>query len=165
MKARSSKPKAKATRRLKPSARKTKEARKLKPKRTAKARAQDANPKRLKSTDAEPNAALSGGEDRVGRLFAGISQVRAGARKSARTSKLLFGGTAKMAQKVIEEAAEVGIEAIRGERSAFINESADLLYNLVALWTELGIEPKDVWKEMDRREALLGIAEKLPKVE
>jgi phosphoribosyl-ATP pyrophosphohydrolase len=160
MKARSSKPKAKAARRLKSSARKTKEARRPKPKRKAKTRAQDANPRRLKST-----AVLSGSEDRVGRLFAGISEVRAGARKSARTSKLLSGGTAKMAQKVIEEAAEVGIEAIRGERSAFINESADLLYNLVALWTELGIEPKDVWKEMDRREALLGMAEKLPKPE
>jgi len=26
------------------------------------------------------------------------------------------------------------------------------------------VSPKDVWKEMDRRERLLGIAEKLPKV-
>jgi phosphoribosyl-ATP pyrophosphohydrolase len=37
--------------------------------------------------------------------------------------------------------------------------------NLVVLWDELGIEPTDVWAEMDRREETLGIAEKLPKQE
>jgi phosphoribosyl-ATP pyrophosphohydrolase len=105
------------------------------------------------------------GEERIARLHHAINGVRAGARTSSRTSKLLLGGTPKMAQKVIEEAAEVGIEAIRGDRTALINESADLIYNLVTLWTELGIVPDEVWSEMDRREASLGMAEKLPKVE
>jgi len=31
------------------------------------------------------------------------------------------------------------------------------------VWVSSGIQPKDVWKEMDRRERLFGIAEKLPK--
>ena len=31
------------------------------------------------------------------------------------------------------------------------------------LWVASGIRPEDVWKEMDRRERLLGIAEKVPK--
>jgi phosphoribosyl-ATP pyrophosphohydrolase len=105
------------------------------------------------------------GEERIARLHHAINGVRAGARTSSRTSKLLLGGTPKMAQKVIEEAAEVGIEAMRGDRAALISESADLIYNLVTLWTELGIMPDDVWNEMDRREASLGMAEKLPKVE
>jgi phosphoribosyl-ATP pyrophosphohydrolase len=105
------------------------------------------------------------GEERIARLHQAINGVRAGARTSARTSKLLLGGTPKMAQKVIEEAAEVGIEAIRGDRSALISESADLIYNLVTLWTELGVVPQEVWSEMDRREASLGMAEKLPKVD
>jgi phosphoribosyl-ATP pyrophosphohydrolase len=105
------------------------------------------------------------GEETIARLHQAINGVRAGARTSSRTSKLLLGGTPKMAQKVIEEAAEVGIEAIRGDRTALINESADLIYNLVTLWTELGIVPQEVWSEMDRREASLGMAEKLPKVE
>ncbi len=68
-----------------------------------------------------------------------------------------------MAQKLAEEATEVVIEAVRGERSAVINESVDLLYNLVVLWGELGISASEIWAEMDRRQALLGIAEKLPK--
>ena len=80
-----------------------------------------------------------------------------------RTAKLLAAGIAKMAQKVVEEAAEVAIDAVRAEREAVIHESADLLYNLTVLLTELGIHPREVWQEMDRRREAFGIAEKLPK--
>jgi phosphoribosyl-ATP pyrophosphohydrolase len=52
---------------------------------------------------------------------------------------------------------------MNGDRDAVIRESADLIYNLVILWISTGIRPEDVWKEMDRRERLLGIAEKVPK--
>jgi phosphoribosyl-ATP pyrophosphohydrolase len=52
---------------------------------------------------------------------------------------------------------------MHGDRDAVIKESADLIYNLVVLWISSGIRPEDVWKEMDRRERLLGIAEKVPK--
>jgi phosphoribosyl-ATP pyrophosphohydrolase len=51
---------------------------------------------------------------------------------SARTAKMLSGGRAKIAQKVIEEAAEVGIDGVRGDGSAVIRKSADLLYNILA---------------------------------
>ena len=50
-----------------------------------------------------------------------------------------------------------------GDRDAVIKESADLIYHLIVLWIATGIRPEDVWKEMDRRERLLGIAEKVPK--
>jgi phosphoribosyl-ATP pyrophosphohydrolase len=72
-------------------------------------------------------------------------------------------GLPRIAQKLAEEATEVVIEAVRGERLAVINESVDLIYNLVVLWSELGITALEVWAEMDRRQALLGMAEKLPK--
>ena len=52
---------------------------------------------------------------------------------------------------------------MHGDREAVIKESADLIYHLVVLWIATGIRPEDVWKEMDRRERLLGIAEKVPK--
>ena len=68
-----------------------------------------------------------------------------------------------MAKKLAEEAIEVGIDALRGHPEAVIKESADLVYNLVALWVEAGVEPKQIWAEMDRRERLFGIAEKLHK--
>jgi phosphoribosyl-ATP pyrophosphohydrolase len=45
-----------------------------------------------------------------------------------------------------------------------VRESADLLYHLVVLWFHMGIEPIEVWQEMQTRADTLGIAEKLPKL-
>jgi len=75
----------------------------------------------------------------------------------------LRAGRSKMAKKLAEEAVEVVIDAMNGHSDAVVRESADLLYNLVVLWVASGVHPKDVWMEMERRERLLGIAEKLPK--
>jgi phosphoribosyl-ATP pyrophosphohydrolase len=101
--------------------------------------------------------------NRIAELETAIDGVRDGRKASPRTARLLAGGIPRMAQKLAEEATEVVIEAVRGERSAVIYESVDLLYNLVVLWSELGISASEIWAEMDRRHALLGIAEKLPK--
>ena len=68
-----------------------------------------------------------------------------------------------MAKKLAEEAIEVAIDAVTGNSDAVVRESADLLYNLTVLWAAAGVRPEDVWREMERREHLLGIAEKLPK--
>lgn len=102
-------------------------------------------------------------QDRLARLAAAIAEVRTGARLSPRTAKLLAADIGKMSKKVVEEAAEVAIDAVRGDRAAVVNESVDLLYNLSIVWSQMGIDPGDVWAEMDRREAALGMAEKLPK--
>ena len=82
---------------------------------------------------------------------------------TSRTARLLRSGRGKMAKKLAEEAVEVVIDAMHGDNEAVVRESADLLYNLVVLWVSAGINPEDVWAEMDRRERLFGIAEKLPK--
>jgi phosphoribosyl-ATP pyrophosphohydrolase len=68
-----------------------------------------------------------------------------------------------MAKKLAEEAVEVVIDAMHGQPEAVARESADLLYNLVVLWVHAGVRPDDVWAEMNRRETMFGIAEKLPK--
>lgn len=68
-----------------------------------------------------------------------------------------------MAKKLAEEAVEVVIDAMHGQPEAVVRESADLLYNLVVLWVHAGVHPDDVWSEMNRRENMFGIAEKLPK--
>jgi phosphoribosyl-ATP pyrophosphohydrolase len=81
----------------------------------------------------------------------------------SRTARLFRRGPEKMAKKLAEEAVEVVIDAINGKTDAVVRESADLLYNLTVLWVSAGIQPEDVWREMERREHLLGIAEKLPK--
>ena len=38
-----------------------------------------------------------------------------------------------------------------------------MLYHLAVIWVECGVTPEDVMAEIDRREQLYGIAEKLPK--
>jgi phosphoribosyl-ATP pyrophosphohydrolase len=101
--------------------------------------------------------------DSLDRLYAAVIAAKDGDPATSRTTKLLRAGRAKMAKKLAEEAVEVVIDALHGQTEAVVNESADLMYNLTVLWVAAGIQPKDVWAEMDRRERLFGIAEKLPK--
>src|SRR5262245_62705755 len=101
--------------------------------------------------------------DSVDRLYAGVIAAKNADPAHSRTARLLRAGRAKMAKKLAEEAVEVVIDAMHGSRDAVVKESADLIYNLVVLWVAAGVQPKEVWKEMERRERLMGIAEKLPK--
>src|ERR1700685_4635801 len=101
--------------------------------------------------------------DSISRLYQAAQNCRQDDPSTSRTARLLRSGRSKMAKKLAEEAVEVVIDAMHGDKDAVIRESADLIYNLVVLWVSSGIRPEDVWKEMDRRERLLGIAEKVPK--
>src|SRR5579859_5827355 len=101
--------------------------------------------------------------DSIDRLFAAVLVARHADPAGSRTAQLFRAGRSKMAKKLAEEAVEVVIDAIHGQRDAVVRESADLIYNLVVLWVASGVSPEDVWEEMARREQLLGIAEKLPK--
>lgn len=101
--------------------------------------------------------------DSITRLYQATLDCRHDDPSTSRTARLLRSGRGKMAKKLAEEAVEVVIDAMNGGREAVIKESADLIYNLVVLWVATNIRPDDVWKEMDRRERLLGIAEKVPK--
>lgn len=102
--------------------------------------------------------------DSLERLCRAVEAARGLDPAVSRTARLLRRGPSKMAKKLAEEAIEVAIDAVSGNRDDVVRESADLLYNLSVLWVALGIAPQDVWNEMDRRERDLGIAEKLPKL-
>jgi phosphoribosyl-ATP pyrophosphohydrolase len=101
--------------------------------------------------------------DSVERLHSAVLAAKNADPATSRTARLLRSGRAKMAKKLAEEAVEVVIDSMNGEQEAVVRESADLIYHLVVLWVSAGVKPADVWKEMQRRERLLGIAEKLPK--
>jgi phosphoribosyl-ATP pyrophosphohydrolase len=103
--------------------------------------------------------------DSLSRLHEAVLAARTADPSRSRTARLMRAGRAKIAKKLGEEAVEVVIDAMHGNREAVVRESADLLYNLMVLWVSSGIAPKDIWKEMDRRERLFGIAEKLLKDE
>ena len=95
------------------------------------------------------------------RLYRSLADVTP--RNHPRTARLLASSTRKTAQKVIEEAGEVALEAVKHHTRGIVRESADLLYHLVALWHRAGIDPGEVWAEMRSRADTLGIAEKRPK--
>ena len=101
--------------------------------------------------------------DSLDRLYEAVLAARDLDPANSRTARLLRSGQAKMSKKLAEEVIEVVIDAMKGKRDAVVRESADLIYNLAVLWVSCGVRPREVWAEMDRREKLLGIAEKLPK--
>jgi phosphoribosyl-ATP pyrophosphohydrolase len=101
--------------------------------------------------------------DSLERLYSAVLAARDADPSSSRTARLLKSGRGKIAKKLAEEAVEVVIDSMHHRTDAVVRESADLLYNLVVLWVAAGIRPQDVWREMARRERLLGIAEKVPK--
>ena len=106
----------------------------------------------------EPQSVQPGELDRLHRSLSEVTPAN-----HPRTARLLASSTRKTAQKVIEEAGEVALEAVKHNARGIVRESADLLYHLVALWHRAGIDPADVWTEMRLRADTLGIAEKRPK--
>src|SRR3979409_3371 len=101
--------------------------------------------------------------DSLERLYHAVIAARDLDPAASRTARLVQRGPSKMAKKRAEDATEVVIDAVNGKTDAVVRESADLLYNLTVLWASAGVKPEDVWREMARREHLLGIAEKMPK--
>jgi phosphoribosyl-ATP pyrophosphohydrolase len=118
----------------------------------------------FRNEQASPNPEgnpLQAGAFELERLHASLSGVTP--ESNPRTAKLLGSSTRKVAQKVIEEAGEVALEAVKHRARGVVCESADLLYHLVVLWRRAGVDPAEIWSEMKRRADTLGIAEKLPK--
>src|SRR5881392_3160145 len=101
--------------------------------------------------------------DSLQRLYDAVIAAKDLDPATSRTARLFQRGPAKMAKKLAEEAIEVVIDAVNRNPDAVVRESADLLYNLTVLWASAGVQPEDVRREMERRELMLGIAEKLPK--
>jgi phosphoribosyl-ATP pyrophosphohydrolase len=118
----------------------------------------------FRNEQASPNPQgnpLQAGTSELDRLYGSLNGVTPAS--NPRTAKLLGSSTRKAAQKVIEEAGEVALEAVKHRARGVVNESVDLLYHLVVLWQRAGVDPAEVWTEMRRRADAFGIAEKLPK--
>ena len=64
------------------------------------------------------------------RLWRVIESRRGADPATSYTAKLFARGTAKIAQKLGEEAVEAVIEGVKGDRVALVGESADVLYHL-----------------------------------
>ena len=78
----------------------------------------------------------------VDRLAATIAQRHREMPEGSYTAKLLGRGTERVAQKVGEEAVEVVVAALKDEKLA--EEAADLVYHLLVLLEERGVEIGEV---------------------
>lgn len=94
------------------------------------------------------------------RLYTVVQDRRTANPALSHSARLLSRGTAKVAQKFGEEAVECLIEAVAGNAAGLISESADVLYHLLVMWVDSGVEPASVWAELERREGVSGIVEK-----
>lgn len=92
-------------------------------------------------------------------LFAVIQSRRGGDPNGSYTARLLAEGRGKIARKLGEEAVEVVVAGL-SEPDKIAAESADLLYHLLVLWADAGLQPATVWAELARRQGISGIAEK-----
>ncbi len=113
-----------------------------------------------KSVKPKQAAAPGAGGQIVDRLWATIVERRSADPAKSHSARLLSRGTAKVAQKFGEEAVECLIEAVAKNPAAVVTESADVLYHLAVLWVAAGVEPAEVWAELQRREGVSGIDEK-----
>lgn len=69
------------------------------------------------------------------------------------TSSLFAAGTQRIAQKVGEEAIEVAIAACSSDAEAITSEAADLLYHLLVLLADRGIDLATVIETLEARHA------------
>ena len=84
-------------------------------------------------------------------LFKLIEERKKSKPKGSYTSFLFNKGINKIAQKGSEETAETIIEAIQGNKKLAVQESCDLIYHLIVMWSKLGIDPNEIWNELDKR--------------
>jgi phosphoribosyl-ATP pyrophosphohydrolase len=98
--------------------------------------------------------------DVLERLFKTIKSRHGDSPETSYTAKLFSKGRGKIACKLGEEATETIVAALYEGDDKVISESADLLYHLLVLWADAGVEPIRVWEELARREGTSGLDEK-----
>ena len=89
--------------------------------------------------------------DIIDTLFSLVEERKKTKKKGSYTSFLFNKGMNKIAQKVSEETAETIIEAIQGNKKLAVQESCDLIYHLIVMWSKLGIDPNEIWNELNKR--------------
>ncbi|WP_404325975.1 phosphoribosyl-ATP diphosphatase [Aerophototrophica crusticola] len=93
-------------------------------------------------------------------LYATILSRKGADPETSHTARLFSRGRAKIAQKLGEEAVETVIEGVRGDKQKLAEESADLLYHLLVLWADAGVDPAEVYGILEGRKGVSGIEEK-----
>jgi len=87
----------------------------------------------------------------MGRLYELITERKSNPVEGSYTNYLFDKGIDKILKKVGEEASEVIIGAKNSDKGETVYEISDLVYHLLVLMVEMGIEIDDIKKELDKR--------------
>jgi phosphoribosyl-ATP pyrophosphohydrolase len=93
------------------------------------------------------------------RMYGAMVARRTADPKQSKAAKLLQRGRPKLARKLGENAFDTTIAAMSKDADTVVDESAKLLYLLLALWADCGVKPEEVWKKLQAREKFTGLAE------
>ncbi len=93
----------------------------------------------------------SGGYAIIDELFAVIEDRRDNPKEGSYTNYLFDKGIDKICKKIGEEAAEIIIAAKNAAPDEIRYESADFLYHLLVLLCERGLNPGEVFAELEKR--------------
>lgn len=89
-------------------------------------------------------------------LYETVLNRRDNKKEGSYTCYLLDKGLDKILKKVGEECSETIIAAKNGDNSETIYEISDLIYHLMVMMVDQGIELDDVLKELDKRSEKTG---------
>lgn len=82
-----------------------------------------------------------------------IAERLANPSQESYTAQLVTMGPKRIAQKVGEEAVEVALASVDGNRGETVSEAADLIYHLLVLLKNQGISLGEVANELESRHA------------
>ena len=96
----------------------------------------------------------------LGQLADTVAKRRDESVDKSYTAKLLSQGIEKCAKKFGEEAVELALASMTSDKAHVTSEAADVLYHLVVLLEAANVPIAHVMAELEKRQAMSGIAEK-----
>jgi len=87
----------------------------------------------------------------IDELYAVVVDRIENPKEGSYTNYLIEKGVDKIAKKIGEEACEVVIASKNDDKAETVSEISDLLYHLVVLLVQQGIELDDVYNELKKR--------------
>jgi len=98
--------------------------------------------------------------DTLEHLYQVIEEHSGGDPKESYVAKRMKQGTAKISQKLGEEAVETVIAAMQSDKKEVVAESADMIFHWLLLMVDQRVPLSDVMDELTRREGMSGLEEK-----
>ena len=98
------------------------------------------------------------------RMYAAMMARRTADPARSKAAKLLQRGRPKIARKLGDGGFETAIAAMGKDADAVVDESAKLLYLLLVLWADCGVQPEEVWKKLQAREVFVGLTDVKPEL-